>query len=129
MAKEGLVCATMAITVVLSAVTVFAQSGAADYASNCAGCHGADGKSYVAAMRAVPGYRPVDLTLLSKKNAGIFPRQEVTEAIGGRRRLAAHFRGDMPRWGLQFQYGDSDDAAVKGRISALVDYIEALQEK
>jgi hypothetical protein len=79
-------------------------------------------------MRAVPGYRPVDLTQLSKKNGGVFPRQEVTDAIDGRRRFAAHFRGDMPRWGSQFHIGDGDDAAVKRRISVLVDYIESLQE-
>ena len=129
MAKEGLLCATTALILALSGGSVFAQSGAADYAANCAGCHGADGKSYVAAMRAVPGYRPVDLTVLSKNNGGVFPRQQVSEAIDGRRRLASHFHGDMPRWGSQFQYGNGDDAAVKRRISALVDYVESLQEK
>jgi mono/diheme cytochrome c family protein len=128
MAKKWLASATTALIVAFGAVSVFAQSGAVDYVGNCAECHGPDGRGTVAAMRAVPGYRPLDLTQLSKKNGGVFPRQEVTDAIDGRRRFAAHFRGDMPRWGSQFHIGDGDDAAVKRRISALVDYIESLQE-
>ena len=125
---RALLCAATLALPLTAPAALAQQLGAADYAANCAGCHGVDGKGNVAAMRGVPGYRSIDLTLLSKKHGGVFPRQEVTAAIDGRHRMAAHFSGDMPRWGSQFQAGSGDDAAAKHRIAALVDYIESLQE-
>ncbi len=80
-------------------------------------------------MRAVPGYRAVDLTQLAKEDGGKFPRQKVFDTIDGRDRIRAHFRGDMPRWGSQYQLDSNDPANVKRRIDAMVDYIESLQEK
>jgi len=85
-------------------------------------------------MREVKGYMSVDLTQLSKANGGQFPRQAVYDAIDGRKRFPAHFIGDMPTWGLQYQEKNQESSAegkekVKSRISALVDYIESLQEK
>jgi len=104
------------------------------YLADCARCHGADGKGYVAAMRAVPGYKSVDLTQLSKENEGRFPRQKVYDVIEGRKRFPAHFIGDMPTWGLRYseddeKLGPEAKARVKRRTSALVDYIESIQEK
>jgi cytochrome c len=106
--------------------------GKHDYMTDCAGCHAVDGKGRVAEMRQVKGYMSVDLTQLSKANGGQFPRQAVYDAIDGRKRFPAHFIGDMPTWGLQYQDKESTPAAqekVKRRISALVDYIESIQEK
>jgi cytochrome c553 len=71
-------------------------AGKGDYLADCARCHGVDGKGSVPEMSAVPGYISVDLTQLSKKNDGQFPRQEVYDAIDGRKRFPAHFIGDMP---------------------------------
>jgi Cytochrome c len=71
-------------------------SGKDDYVADCARCHGLDGKGAVPAMRAVPGYVSVDLTRLSTVHGGQFPRQEVYDAIDGRKRFPAHFVGDMP---------------------------------
>jgi hypothetical protein len=104
------------------------------YLADCARCHGADGKGYVAAMREVPGYKSVGLTQLSKENQGQFPRQRVYDTIEGRKRFPAHFIGDMPTWGLRYREDDEKlgpeaKARVKRRISALVDYIESIQEK
>ena len=104
------------------------------YLADCARCHGADGKGYVAAMREVPGYKSVGLTQLSKENQGQFPRQMVYDTIEGRKRFPAHFIGDMPTWGLRYREDDEKlgpeaKARVKRRISALVDYIESIQEK
>lgn len=104
------------------------------YLADCARCHGADGKGHVAAMRTVPGYKSVDLTQLSKENGGGFPRQTVYDTIDGRKRFPAHFIGDMPAWGLQYREDDEKltpeaRARVKRRVSALVDYIESIQEK
>jgi mono/diheme cytochrome c family protein len=107
-------------------------AGKQDFLGECSGCHGADGKGGVPEMSAVPGYISVDLTQLSNRNGGQFPRQEVYDAIDGRKRFPAHFIGDMPTWGLKFQQADrSQDSEenVKRRIAALVDYVESLQEK
>lgn len=114
----------------LSAGSAWGQNLAAkEFAADCAGCHGADGKGNAAGMRAVPGYRAVDLTQLAKEDGGKFPRQKVFDTIDGRDRIRAHFRGDMPRWGSQYQLDSNDPANVKRRIDAMVDYIESLQEK
>jgi hypothetical protein len=104
------------------------------YLADCARCHGTHGKGHAAAMRAVPGYKSVDLTQLSKENGGRFPRQKVYDAIEGRKRFPAHFIGDMPTWGLQYREDDEKldpeaKARIRRRISALVDYIQSIQEK
>ena len=85
-------------------------------------------------MRMVTGYVSVDLTQLSARNGGEFPRQRVYETIDGRRRILPHFAGDMPSWGLRFGLGNKnlkpeDEQKIRDRISALVDYLQSLQEK
>jgi mono/diheme cytochrome c family protein len=107
-------------------------TGKDDYLADCARCHGADGKGHVLEMSAVPGYISVDLTQLSNENDGHFPRQKVYNAIDGRKRFPAHFIGDMPTWGLKYgqaRVGPDREEQVKRRISALVDFVESIQEK
>jgi len=107
-------------------------AGKDDYLADCARCHAVDGKGNVPEMSAVPGYISVDLTQLSKKNDGQFPRQEVYDAIDGHKRFPAHFIGDMPTWGLKYRQarlGPGSEEEVERKISALVDYVESLQEK
>ena len=123
-----------ALLTVLVAVTAFAQAPASkDYLENCAECHGADGKGAQPEKRAVRGYVSTDLTQISKRNGGEFPRQKVYDAIDGRTRIAAHFRGDMPRWGARYRVDKNDhsktEQEVHDRISGLVDFIESMQEK
>jgi hypothetical protein len=82
----------------------------------------------------VKGYVSVDLSQLSKANGGLFPHQEVYDAIDGRKRFPAHFVGDMPTWGLKYQQPDRElppgtEQEVTRRISALVSYIESIQQK
>jgi mono/diheme cytochrome c family protein len=104
--------------------------GRGDYLADCARCHGVDGKGRVPAMSAVPGYISVDLTQLSRNNNGVFPHQEVYDAIDGRKRFPAHLIGDMPTWGLKYAQRSSTDSEhkVRSKISALVAYIESIQE-
>jgi hypothetical protein len=127
--RRNLVIAGMMLLAVQG--TALAQSSARnDYIHDCAECHGVDGKGAGPNKRMLRGYRSVDLTELSKINGGEFPRQRVYYAIDGRDRIAAHFQGSMPRWGTL--YGNREDNSrteVSRRISALVDYIESLQEK
>jgi hypothetical protein len=117
----------------LTVCPVYADSrGKSRFLADCARCHAADGKGRVAEMRQVKGYMSVDLTQLSKSNGGKFPRQVVYDAIDGRKRFPAHFVGDMPTWGLQYQDtiqgSKASEKKVRDKISALVDYIESIQE-
>ncbi len=108
--------------------------GKSEYLADCVRCHGVDGKGNVPAMAAVPGYRHVDLTQLSKDNDGQFPRQRIFDAIEGSKRFLPHFIGDIPVWGLKYRHiiqkpGPQGDEQVRQRITALVDYIESIQER
>lgn len=121
----------IAILLVLTAgpVSVFAndEGGKRDFEADCARCHGADGKG-TGSVKRVPGYVSVDLTKLAANNGGQFPRQRIFDSIDGKMKVAAHFSGDMPRWGAKFASHEQDEAGHK-RISALVDYIESMQQK
>ena len=131
MKSRGLLIAFLLCLVTVCPVYADA-SGKTEYLADCARCHAPDGKGRVAEMRQVKGYRSVDLTQLSKSNGGKFPRQSVYDAIDGRKRFPAHFIGDMPTWGLQYQDANQGSKANEGkirhRITALVDYIESIQE-
>jgi hypothetical protein len=121
-------------TFVLVTGIAMAQSSASkDYLQDCAECHGADGKGAQPEKRTARGYVSVDLTRISKNNGGEFPRVQVYDAINGRNRIAAHFLGDMPRWGTRYSIDERDGPAaeqrVRDRISALVDFVESMQEK
>ncbi len=109
------------------------SSGQQDFMRDCAECHGTDGKEAQAEKRAAPGYISVDLTQISKQHGGEFPRQQVYDAIDGSHRIAAHFRGDMPRWAGRYKIDEKDQSGagqrVHQRISALVDFIQSIQEK
>jgi len=112
------------------------SSAKKDFVLHCADCHGVDGKGNGPATQVIPGIKPADLTLLSKDHDGQFPRQEVFDVIDGRKRMPNHYDPDtdMPLWGLTFQlegreFGKDSEAKVRARISALVDYIEGIQQK
>ena len=46
--------------------------------------------------------KATDLTLLRKKNKGIFPLDDVMATIDGRRTVKGHGERDMPVWGEVF---------------------------
>ena len=84
----------------------------------------------------IPGFKPGDLTQLTKSHGGSFPSDEVYQVIDGRRRVPGHYDWDtdMPLWGLQFQpegkeFSHESEAKVKRRIDALVGYILSIQQK
>jgi hypothetical protein len=117
----------------LAGIALAQPLASSDYLHDCAECHGADGKGAQPEKRTLRGYVSTDLTQISKRNGGQFPRQKVYDAIDGRDRIAAHFQGDMPRWGARYGTDESDkpqsDQTVHARISALVDFIASIQEK
>jgi hypothetical protein len=118
----------------LSIPALAQQSGKQDFMKNCAPCHGADGKGKGAALNAIPGIQPTDLTLLQEQHGGVFPSQEIRASIDGRSTIPSHKRFDMPFWGTNFQesgkeFTPESDAKVSTRIDALVKYIGAIQRK
>jgi len=96
------------------------DAGKTAYLSSCGPCHGVDGKGngFISAVLKVP---PPDLTVLAKRNDGVFPIAAVNEIIDGRMLIAAHGHREMPIWGF--------DVMVRSRISVIVDYLNRIQEK
>jgi mono/diheme cytochrome c family protein len=104
-----------------------ANAGKMDYEGSCAACHGKTGRGD---GPLVPDLKtqPPNLTLLSKKNDGVFPTEVLYRIIDGRRTIRAHGTYDMPVWGFVFQKSGTEDA-IKQRISGLIDYLKSIQIK
>jgi len=126
------------ILLLLGARSVLAAETSAktDYLHYCARCHGNDGKGNGPDADETAGYHALDLTRISKNRNGEFPRQYVYDVVDGGKRVPEHqdWNSPMPLWGMVFQlkgqaYSAESESNVKRRVSALVDYIESLQEK
>jgi mono/diheme cytochrome c family protein len=113
--------------------------GKREYDSNCANCHGLKGKGD-GPYKPFLTKSPSDLTLLSKKNAGVFPFHSVYAIIDGRQDVAAHGPREMPIWGAQYSIKSAEfdmempylyppEGFVRSRILALTEYISRLQPK
>jgi mono/diheme cytochrome c family protein len=104
-------------------------SGKQLYASYCSLCHGADAKGGGPFSPQLKVWPP-DLTVLAKKNNGVYPAMHVSEIIDGEFDKSAHGSHDMPIWGPVFRslaQGRQDSA--QRRIGNLVKYLEGLQQK
>ena len=77
------------------------DAGKQMYLQYCASCHGADGKGNGTVAKQLK-IKASDLTLLRKKNKGIFPLDDVMATIDGRRTVKGHGERDMPVWGEVF---------------------------
>jgi mono/diheme cytochrome c family protein len=138
---EGLVAANL---VVGFSVQSWAQQpmpqqadiGKAEYQSSCAACHGADGKGK-GPVSGVLKSTPPDLTVLAKKNNGVFPINAVYEMIDGRKAVEAHGTREMPIWGFRYMPSPYEavypspatEAAIRVRILVIIDYLNRIQEK
>jgi mono/diheme cytochrome c family protein len=103
--------------------------GAKIFQNHCAACHGVDGRGHgpdaVALKHAVP-----DLTLISQRNGGRFPRQHIKEFIAGTR-FTPPAQGDreMPIWGPIFHQVEADQDWGEVRLDAVTRQVEAIQQK
>lgn len=117
--------------------------GKGEYLSGCAPCHGIDAKGNGPVSKELKKH-PADLTALAKKNGGVFPFNRVYQIIDGRDELSGHGTREMPIWGYRFtpphyNLKNADDyilsppasseATVRSRISAVIDYLNRIQEK
>jgi mono/diheme cytochrome c family protein len=103
------------------------DSGKTNYESSCAACHGQNGKgdgSVSAELRT----KPSDLTLIAKRNGGVFPTEVLYQIIDGRRTIRAHGTYEMPVWGSVFQSSGPENVA-RNRIFAIIDYLKSIQLK
>ena len=105
-------------------------AGANNFTQYCVVCHGKDAKG-TGQLAASLQRKPANLTELTKRNGGTFPRDLVFQVIDGRQPVKGHGGGDMPEWGQAFlASADSANAdAVKQRIDSLVEYLATLQVK
>jgi mono/diheme cytochrome c family protein len=111
--------------------------GAFEYKSSCAACHGVTGKGD-GPLRPRLVTAPSDLTTLAKRNGGVFPVQRIADTVDGRATIDSHGLREMPIWGARYSdeaisyatYSElNTEAFARGRILALVEYINRLQVK
>lgn len=111
--------------------------GKTEYDSACAVCDGLTGRSDGPFKSQLT--KPVpDLTVLTKKNKGVFPFDRVYQIIDGRQEIKAHGPIEMPVWGRVFNtetsiYFDNypphdSESAIRSRILALTEYLYRLQK-
>lgn len=99
------------------------------YVGYCASCHGRDGKGRGPASPALK-IRPPDLTTLSQRHGGKFPRDLVEKVILGEDPVAiAHGSREMPIWGPIFGQIEWDQDLRVVRVRNLSDYLESIQQK
>lgn len=125
----------MPLVLLLSAACVSepdVPNGKAMFAADCAGCHGVDAKGD-GPVAVSAGLVAPDLTRLSARNDGTFPRESVMATIDGLNR-PAHFGVSMPEFGA----GDLGEAVIVETpdglgiptpvgLIALADYLESIQ--
>jgi mono/diheme cytochrome c family protein len=115
-------------------------SGARQFRTYCAQCHGLDGKGDGPVAPSLKK-QPADLTVLSKNNHGVFPYEHVFNTITGKDVVASHGTREMPIWSQVFALPSSTQSAlgaggnvrshkqVDARIKMMVAYIQSIQEK
>jgi mono/diheme cytochrome c family protein len=100
------------------------------YHQYCASCHGEDGRGH-GPVEPYLHVKPSDLTRITARRDGDFPREQLKRIVAGDEVIAAHGTRTMPIWGEQLQ-GDvigtvNKPVVARGRIGFLVDYLETLQ--
>lgn len=129
----------LGLAVLLSSGAALAQGkvdlGKREYESNCASCHGMDGKGsgvYVDFLKRTPP----DLTTMSRRNGGVYPISSAYAVIEGAG--MSHGTREMPIWGQDYRvraaeyYMDvpyDSELFVRTRILALAEYLSRLQAR
>jgi mono/diheme cytochrome c family protein len=91
--------------------------------SDCAPCHGVDGRGDgPIAVRLEK--KPLDLTLLARDNGGTFPFERVYKIIDGKELPPGH--GPMPAWGEAYKFKPEQSSYV---VLELANYLYRLQQK
>jgi hypothetical protein len=98
------------------------------YRGACASCHGRDGRGGGpdAGRLETP---PPDLTTLTTRHEGHFPRQYVIDVITGTTEVPAHGTREMPVWSDRFGPGAGHVASIFARrqVELMTDHLQRLQ--
>src|SRR5690349_14499782 len=86
--------AVLSVVLVSHALASFAAAGEelsaeADFRSSCSACHGEDGRGAGAKDFGL-SIEPPDLTTLTSRNGGVFPRERLRRIIDGREDIKTH---------------------------------------
>lgn len=138
-AVKWLVIASFIVGITTAARAQDTDLGRSLYQLACGVCHGIDGKGKGPLSEQLK-IETADLTVLAKKNNGVFPVSFIYEVIDGRQEIAAHGTRDMPVWGAynekliyppdKFIDPSYDpEALVRTRIFTIIDYLNRIQEK
>lgn len=108
-----------------------AGRGREEFVRACAPCHGIDGRGggpVAAALRSPPP----DLTTLTARATGRFPREHIIAVMTGEIPEPAHGTREMPVWSDRFspQGGGAAAAAsiyARQRMEAIVTYLASIQ--
>jgi mono/diheme cytochrome c family protein len=96
----------------------------------CASCHEERGTGD-GPMSTYLRVKPSDLTRITARRKGKFPREPIARIIAGEEEVPGHGTRTMPVWGERLQDdvigGVSKPTVARGRIAFLVDHLEALQ--
>jgi mono/diheme cytochrome c family protein len=124
------------------------EKGRIEFLSKCAECHGADGKGAGRISNKLK-IKPANLTLLARKNNGVFLPSAIAELIDGRSATGAHGSSEMPIWRCRHgpPPGEQSKAyepkpteslldmpcdpeeVIQNRIQDIVEYLAQIQEK
>ena len=106
--------------------------GAQLFADNCAACHGTSAMGDGVLVSELT-QKPADLTRISARNGGTFPRAQVLSVIDGYSK-GSHPGRIMPEFGLLLE-GDTVPVEVDGvltptprPLAALLAYLEDIQQ-
>lgn len=106
-----------------------AAAGEVIYMRYCAACHG---RSLKGDGPVAPGLvkKPIDLSVLARKNGGVFPWDKVLAGIDGRQSTRMHGTPDMPVWGEIFSITSGTDApTAESAVKRIAHYVWANQAK
>lgn len=107
-------------------------TGAEDFATYCAACHGADGRG-TGEIAADLTRRPADLTTIARRNGGTFPMTRVMARIWGTR-SPGDSHAVMPQFAplldselVPYDGGDGIETPTPIRLIRIAEYLRTLQ--
>jgi mono/diheme cytochrome c family protein len=127
------------ILLVLASVSAHAQdfsgyTGAQLYKRFCASCHGDQARGDGPVAKSLNVEVP-DLTRIAHRHGGVFPAEQISKIIDGRKTLPPHGSRDMPVWGFEFNRDDQGAAPADAQrrtedlIARLTEYLRSIQVK
>jgi len=108
--------------------SIHTVNGAEIFRDYCAPCHGLDGRGNGRVAPALR-FKVPDLTQISKRAGGKFPRARIRSVIEGTETVSGHGSREMPIWGPVFHQITADQDLGAVRTDNVTSYIESIQQK